>query len=147
MEPLKIQIEVSLSEATITGLKDLMVSAALPALIRAVPPGAVKDMAEAMKLAVSGTQAEQSPNPAAEAAETAQNAPKKEAEAPVPAEIPDLTLFEAVKAAQKERKVAPATVRKVFAEFGIETSSQCPQERRAELLQRIKFLGVEGNAS
>jgi hypothetical protein len=147
MEPLKIQIEVSLSEATITGLKDLMVSATLPALLRAVPPGAVHDMAEAMKQAVSSAQAEQSPTPAVKAAETTQNAPKKEAEAPVPAEIPDLTLFEAVKAAQKERKVAPATVRKVFAEFGIETSSQCPQERRAELLQRISLLGVEGNAS
>lgn len=147
MEPLKIQIEVSLSEATITGLKDLMVSATLPALLRAVPPGAVHELAETMKQAVSSARAEQSPTPAVKEAVTAQKQPKPAAEAPAPAEIPDLTLFEAVKAAQKERKVAPATVRKVFAEFGIETSSQCPQERRAELLQRINLLGVEGNVS
>lgn len=132
MEPLKIQIEVSLSEATIAALKDLMVSATLPALLRAVPPRAVHDMAEAMRHAVSAAQTEQSE----------QKPPEPEAEAPVPADIPDLTLFEAVKAAQKERKVTPATVRKVFAEFGIETSSQCPQERRAELLARINALNA-----
>ena len=147
MEPLKIQIEVSLSEATIAALKDLMVSATLPSLVRAVPPGAVEKMAEAMKQAVSIAQAEPSPVTEIKAPETAPNPPKpkaekpKKAEEPVPAEeVSELQLFEAVKAAQKVRGIAPKTVREVFKEFGISASSECPAERRKELLDRINAL-------
>lgn len=137
MEPLKIQIEVSLSEATITALKDLMVSATLPSLIQAVPPKAVEDMAEAMKRAVSTAQAEPQPAKKAEAPKPSE----KEAESPAPAEeVSELQLFEAVKAAQKVRGIAPKTVREVFKEFGISASSECPAERRKELLDRINAL-------
>ena len=140
----KINFEVSLSEATLNGLKDLLVSATLPALIKAVPPGAVKDMAEAMKQAVSTAQAEQSPTPATKVAETPQKRAKQKAEEPVEApasdEVSELELFEAVKAAQKVRGIAPKTVREVFKEFGISASSECPAERRKELLDRINAL-------
>lgn len=133
----KINFEVSLSEATITALKDLMVSATLPSLIQAVPPKAVADMAEAMKQAVSTAQAEPQPPKKAEAPKPS----KKEAENPTPAEdVSELQLFEAVKAAQKVRGVAPKTVREVFKEFGIASSSECPAERRKELLDRINAL-------
>ena len=49
-------------------------------------------------------------------------------------------LFDAVKAAQRERHVKPAVIRGIFAEMGIASSRECPQERRRELLDRVNAL-------
>ena len=57
-----------------------------------------------------------------------------------PAEITD----EALRALIKEVRTAtsPAAVRGLFNEFGIKTSIECPQERRAELVDRLKKLAA-----
>lgn len=141
MEPLKIQFEVSLSEATLSGLKEILLTAAVPRIVGSIPPHAIGEIIRSLKgdQATSETvQEAQSASPAPTPAK--EDKPVKTAENPSPAPIPDLDLFEAVKAAQKERGVAPDTVRGVFKEFGITTSSECPQERRAELLKRINDL-------
>lgn len=57
-----------------------------------------------------------------------------------PAEITD----EALRALIKEVRTAtsPAAVRGLFNEFGIKTSIECPMERRAELVDRLKKLAA-----
>ncbi|MFA6592015.1 MAG: hypothetical protein WCS67_01580 [Bacteroidales bacterium] len=50
-------------------------------------------------------------------------------------QISDPELREAVKAANHAS--SPSAVRQIFAEFGIATSIDCPQARRAELLSRL----------
>lgn len=68
----------------------------------------------------------------------------KTAQAPHP--ISDPELREAVKAANRREGVGPSAVRQVFSDFGISTSIDCPQSRRAELLNALNALGAEGNA-
>ena len=65
-------------------------------------------------------------------------APDPQPEPEKPAEITD----EALRALIKEVRTAtsPAAVRGLFNEFGIKTSIECPQERRAELVDRLKKL-------
>jgi hypothetical protein len=67
-------------------------------------------------------------------------APVQEPEPEKPAEITD----EALRALIKEVRTAtsPAAVRGLFNEFGIKTSIECPQERRAELVDRLKKLAA-----
>ena len=67
-------------------------------------------------------------------------APAPEPEPEKPAEITD----EALRALIKEVRTAtsPAAVRGLFNEFGIKTSIECPQERRAELVDRLKKLAA-----
>ena len=134
MEPLKIQIEVSLSEATLSGLKEIILAATMPSLVSKI------DLHEAVSQAAQEEKKEQAEPAPVKKAEVPKPA-KKEAENPAPAEeVSELELFEAVKAAQKVRGIAPKTVREVFKEFGISASSECPAERRKELLDRINAL-------
>lgn len=130
----KINFEVSLSEATLSGLKDIILAATMPSLVSKI------DLREVISQAAQEEKKEQAePQPAKKA--EAPKPSKKEAENPTPAEeVSELQLFEAVKAAQKVRGVAPKTVREVFKEFGIASSSECPAERRKELLDRINAL-------
>lgn len=67
-------------------------------------------------------------------------APAPQPEPEKPAEITD----EALRALIKEVRTAtsPAAVRGLFNEFGIKTSIECPQERRAELVDRLKKLAA-----
>lgn len=67
-------------------------------------------------------------------------APAPEPQPEKPAEITD----EALRALIKEVRTAtsPAAVRGLFNEFGIKTSIECPQERRAELVDRLKKLAA-----
>lgn len=134
MEPLKIQIEVSLSEATLSGLKEIILAATMPSLVGKI------DLQEVISQASQEEKKEQAEPAPVKKAEAPKPA-KKEAENPAPAEeVSELQLFEAVKAAQKVRGIAPKTVREVFKEFGISASSECPAERRKELLDRINAL-------
>lgn len=146
MIEVKINFEVSLSEATLNGLKEILLTATVPALVGKFPPHVVTEVIkESLKACKPDceageetvkAEAEATPAPEEKPAKT----PKKQQKAEAPKEIADLELFEAVKAAQKSRGVAPDTVRGVFKEFGITTSSECPQERRAELMERINAL-------
>ena len=66
--------------------------------------------------------------------------PEPQPETEKPAEITD----EALRALIKEVRTAtsPAAVRGLFNEFGIKTSIECPMERRAELVDRLKKLAA-----
>lgn len=119
MEPININVSV-----------ELTVSEQLKEIIRG---------AFARKVAnapVSDAKAERTDNRAAETAKAPETAAKAAAE-----DIPDADLREAVKAAKNRTNAK--TVLGVFREFGIETSSECPQERRADLLAALAKLGEE----
>ena len=76
--------------------------------------------------------------------EPAPQAPEEPAAAPAPEEnsgteeISDATLREKVKEAKD--RTDTKTVRALFAEFGINNSTECPQERRSELLAGLEKL-------
>ena len=78
----------------------------------------------------------QSPTPAEKAAPAPQQAPA----APVQKEISDADLRLAVKAAKD--KVGTDGVKALFHEFEIPNSSECPQERRSELMDRLNKLAA-----
>lgn len=79
-------------------------------------------------------------------AEPAPQAPAEPAPAPAPEktsgseEITDAALRKAVKAAKD--KVGGQSVKDLFGEFGIRNSSECPQERRSDLLARLDKLAA-----
>lgn len=80
------------------------------------------------------------------AEEPATQAPAEPAPAPAPEktsgseEITDAALRKAVKAAKD--KVGGQSVKDLFGEFGIRNSSECPQERRSDLLARLDKLAA-----
>ena len=55
-------------------------------------------------------------------------------------DIPNQVLFDLVRGTMHDRGVSPDAIRAVFREFGIASSSECPQERRRELVERLKAL-------
>ena len=74
----------------------------------------------------------------------APQAPEEPAAAPAPEEnsgteeITDAMLREKVKEAKD--RTDTKTVRALFAEFGVSNSTECPQERRSELVARLENL-------
>ena len=80
------------------------------------------------------------------AEEPAPQAPAEPATAPAPEktsgakEITDAALRQAVKAAKDQ--VGGQSVKDLFGEFGIRNSSECPQERRSDLLARLNKLAA-----
>lgn len=79
---------------------------------------------------------EQSPVREEKAAPASQQAPAE----PEQTEITDAALRKAVKAAKDQ--VGGQSVKDLFGEFGIRNSSECPQERRSELLDRLNKLAA-----
>ena len=79
---------------------------------------------------------EQSPVREEKAAPATQQAPAE----PEQTEITDAALRKAVKAAKDQ--VGGQSVKDLFGEFGIRNSSECPQERRSELLDRLNKLAA-----
>ena len=68
-----------------------------------------------------------------------------EAPAPAPAvefapEAPEEITDEQLRAVVKSVRHKSTAVREIFAQFGIKTSIECPQERRAELVDRLNKL-------
>ena len=57
---------------------------------------------------------------------------------PEGAEITDAQLREVVKAAKD--RTSTKSIKEVFADFGIKVSTECPQERRSELVDRLENL-------
>ena len=78
------------------------------------------------------------------AEEPAPQAPAEPAPAPEKTsgakEITDAALRQAVKAAKDQ--VGGQSVKDLFGEFGIRNSSECPQERRSDLLARLNKLAA-----
>ena len=78
--------------------------------------------------------------PARKQKETAAEAQAVEAPAATVAEVSDEALRQAVREAKT--RVGVPEIRAVFKQFGIEASSECPPERRAELKNSLDKLGI-----
>lgn len=124
MEPIKININVTLDAS------DKLLQA-VQALTGAKAPKAPEQK--------PGQPVETKPAPKPETKEAP--APEAPAEAPAPAETTEIS-DEELRAIIKETRTAssPAAVRALFNEFGIKTSIECPMERRAELVAKLKKL-------
>lgn len=126
MEPIKININVTLDAS------DKLLQA-VQALTGAKAPKAPEQK--------PGQPVETKPAPKPETKEApAHEAP---AEAPAPEETTEIS-DEELRAIIKETRTAssPAAVRALFNEFGIKTSIECPMERRAELVAKLKKLAA-----
>ena len=125
---LNVNINVSLDEGFVSALGKLADAIAKEAPRAASKKEVEQPVAPARKAA---------PKPApAHTVDPVDDLPADDAPDP----IEDIVLFEAVKAAQRERHVKPAVIRGIFAEMGIASSRECPQERRRELLDRVNAL-------
>lgn len=126
MEPIKININVTLDAS------DKLLQA-VQALTGAKAPKAPEQK--------PGQPVETKPAPKPETKEAP--APEAPAEAPAPAETTEIS-DEELRAIIKETRTAssPAAVRALFNEFGIKTSIECPMERRAELVAKLKKLAA-----
>lgn len=133
MEPLKINIEVSLSEATIAALKGIFGAQIIAA------PAKVDEPAPEPKKA-----AEPMPDPAPAPAADDDDLPPDDAPAPVKAvNIPTEAEMRAAIQATRKRGVAAKTIKDYIRDtFGVETSVECPEERRQELMDGLKNLAA-----
>lgn len=118
MNAITIQVEVNLGEKTIAMLQNLL----QPNTTRAAAPAAA-------------------PKPAAPAAapESTSTTPSDE-EGDLPGPVTDEALRAAVKTAKDA--TSAADVKAIFAEFGIKTSSDCPEDRRIDLLKQLDHLAI-----
>lgn len=128
MEPIKININVTLDAS-----ENLLQAVQALTGQRAQAPAAPEHK--------PAPQVETKPAPKPETKEAP--APAAPAEAPAPAETEEIS-DEELRAIIKETRTAssPAAVRALFNEFGIKTSIECPMERRAELVARLKNLAA-----
>ena len=128
MEPIRININVPLDAS------DQLLQA-IQALTGAKAPAAAAPIRPADK----PLETKHEPKPETKEAPAPEAAPA-EAAAPEATEISD----EELRAIIKETRTAssPAAVRALFNEFGIKTSIECPMERRAELVAKLKKLAA-----
>ena len=126
MEPIKININVTLDAS-----ENLLQAVQALTGQRAQAPAAPEHK--------PAPQVETKPAPKPETKEAP--APEAPAEAPAPEETTEIS-DEELRAIIKETRTAssPAAVRALFNEFGIKTSIECPMERRAELVAKLKKL-------
>lgn len=126
MEPIKININVTLDAS------DKLLQA-VQALTGAKAPKAPEQKPG------QPVQTKPAPQPETKEAPAPEAAPAEE-QAADPKEISD----EELRAIIKETRTAssPAAVRALFNEFGIKTSIECPMERRAELVAKLKKLAA-----
>lgn len=145
MDPININInvKVGLTEDTGRTLKELILRE------RADAPRAAADTAaerkEAARTSNTQTGTEKAPN-RAETTEKRTETTESGTDAKEPETITDAALREAVKLAKNRTDVK--TVRALFNEFGIGASSECPNDKRPELLRRLTVLekGGQDNA-
>lgn len=114
MEPLTIHVEVNLGERTLNLLQNFL----QPNTTRAAAPAA---------------QVQKPAAPAQDPAPAAGNQPEDSGDMPGP--ISDEELRVAVKNAKDA--TSAADVKKIFGEFGIKTSSECPDDKRYDLLKKL----------
>lgn len=150
MDPININInvKVGLTEDTGRTLKELILRE------RADAPSAAAETAAERKEAAKTNNTPAGTETARNRAETAEKRTEKaetgtdakENDAKEPETITDAALREAVKLAKNRTDVK--TVRALFNEFGIGASSECPNDKRPELLRRLTVLekGGQNNA-
>lgn len=132
MEPIKINIEVSLSEATIAALKGILGAQIIqtPAQVEEPTPQPKQRKAKAEK-----------PAPAPSPVEDDDDLPADDAPDPAPKSIPTEADMRAAIKKTIDRKVSPKTVRTyIQTTFGIDSSVDCPEERRQELIDGLARL-------
>ena len=151
MLEIKINVEVDLSERAATLLR-LKQPEDLPAaecnctaadkdlkdFIKETVYEFLRDLQEHAKKPVEEPKPETEQSPVRE--EKAAPAPQQAPAEPEQTEITDAALRKAVKAAKDQ--VGGQSVKDLFGEFGIRNSSECPQERRSELLDRLNKLAA-----
>lgn len=130
MEPIKININVTLDASD-----NLLQAVQALTGQRAQAPAAPEHKPT--------PQVETKPAPKPETKEAPAPAPEAPTESPAPAETTEIS-DEELRAIIKETRTAssPAAVRALFNEFGIKTSIECPMERRAELVAKLKKLAA-----
>ena len=151
MIEIKVNVEVDLSERTATLLRlkqpedipaaECNCTAAdkdLKTFIKETVYEFLRDLQEHAKKPVEEPKPETEQSPVRE--EKAAPAPQQAPAEPEQTEITDAALRKAVKAAKDQ--VGGQSVKDLFGEFGIRNSSECPQERRSELLDRLNKLAA-----
>lgn len=145
MDPININInvQVGLTEDTGRTLKELILRE------RAGAPSAAAEKAAERETAAKESNTPAGTKKAPNRAETAEKRPETAGigtDAKEPETITDVALREAVKLAKNRTDVK--TVRALFNEFGIGASSECPNDKRPELLRRLAVLekGGQDNA-
>ena len=154
MDPIQVNINVTLdlSEKTTELLQALMGKAQAPAPAPETKPNRRKvetKPAPAPETKEAPEQKPESEEPAAGAAMQTHSPEAESAEAaPAPAQeekkvYEDEELREIVHAVRSAKPGNPQIIRnEIFPEFGIKTSIECPMERRAELVARLKELAA-----
>lgn len=142
MEPLKIEIQIGLKDETISAMKQLLL-ASIAAFMETVN-------------ACQGTPAQTAEEPAPEEAPKAEEKPAEAAEpAPAADDMPDFTeafpevsdkeIADATRATVvrlREAGISPTIIRKeVFEKYGISQSTECPKEKRGQLIADLNALG------
>ncbi len=142
MEPLKINIEVSLSEATIAALKGIFGAQIIAA------PAKVEEPAPEPKKAAKKAEPAPAPQPEPAPAPTVddddlQPSNAELAEKAAAAAVPTEAEMRAAIQATRKRGVAAKTIRQYIHDtFGVETSVECPESRRQELIDGLAKLAA-----
>lgn len=141
MEPIKINIEVNLGEATLAALDRLLTachSAPVEAPAAPVEPTPAPAQKKAKK-AAEMPQPEPVQEPAAE--EAVEDLPPDDA--PDPVKVPTEAEMRAAIQATRKRGVAAKTIREYIHDtFGVDTSVECPESRRQELIDGLAKLAA-----
>ena len=138
MEPLKLYIEVTLSDESISKLTTDVVKAVSDSVIRILLNLKKEGFAKA-------TKAEKAEEPAApaEAAPAPQERPTNEAPEDLP--ISDEEMAEATRAAVTRLKAAGKSTlfirTEIFAKYGCNNSAGCPVSKRPALLAELEAIG------
>lgn len=138
MEPIKINIEVALSQPTLAVLEKLI---GAPAVKTPTPAPEAPKETKKEKKAQPAPQPDPQPAPVAE--DDDDLPPGNETPAPAPKPMPtEADARQAVKAA-KDRGVNAKAIRSYMQEtFGIASSVDCPEERRQELIDGLNALAA-----
>ena len=143
MDPIQVNINVTLdlSEKTAELLQALMGKAQAPAPAPEIKPNRRKVETKPAPAPETKEEPEQKPEPEPEKPESAEAAPAPAQEEKKVYE--DEELREIVHAVRSAKPGNPQIIRnEIFPEFGIKTSIECPMERRAELVARLKELAA-----
>ena len=150
MEPIKINIEVNLGEATLAALGRLLTAAQnVPVVTPAAPVAETPAPApKKAKKAAETPQPEPTPAPAPEPVveeEPVEDLPPDDAPDPAPKKATAPTEADARQAVKdaRSRGVSAKVVRDYMQEnFGIASSVECPEERRQELIDGLAKLAA-----
>ena len=133
MEPLQINITLGISSEAQTFLRNLAAMVGLKAQIKTEDKPAQAHEAPAQATA---------PEDAGKPASAPESAPADKAPEESTVHYTDAELRAIVKEV-RDAGVTIADVRKVFADFGIGSSPECKEEKRPELVKRLRALKAE----